>query len=232
MADERGIDGRDPYDLQDTECARLAERFNALDESAWSAPSGCEGWSRRDLLAHLVAVEEYFSACLAGTVAALMARYAATGAASLDDFNAAGVAAAGDANGPALLADWLARNRENRAAFRAADGTDIDTSVGPYPCRLQAFHVAFEYAIHANDAGAPVSPRQFDARQDWLAGVARFALTEIKDDVRVDESEEGFVVRQGDVALDVTRDAFVAAVAGRPAEGAGAAEIDLLSLGY
>ena len=53
--------------------------------------------------------------------------------------NAVGVAAAGEASGPELLATWLERSATNRAGFRTADGTDIDTSVGPYPCRLQAF---------------------------------------------------------------------------------------------
>ena len=106
MADVAALEGLDPYELQDQECTRLASWFGRLDEAGWEAPSGCDGWSRRDLLAHLVAVEEYFEACLGGTVPALMQRYMETGAASLDDFNAAGVAAAGDAAGPALLATW------------------------------------------------------------------------------------------------------------------------------
>ena len=230
MADERGLEGRDPYDLQDAECARLDARLAGLDEAAWAAPSGCEGWSRRDLAAHLVAVEEYFSACLDGTVADLMARYAETGAASLDDFNAAGVAAAGDATGPELLGTWRERNALNRAGFRANDGRDIDTSVGAYPARLQAFHVAFEYAIHADDADAPVADGEVDARQDWLAGVARFALTEIKQDVSVDEADGRFLVRQGDNEAEFSRDAFVAGVAGRSGDDDQAT--DLLDLGY
>lgn len=231
MADERGLEGRNPYDLQDAECARLDAWFGGLSDAGWAAPSGCDGWSRRDLLAHLVAVEEYFSACLDGTVADLMARYAATGATSLDEFNAAGVAAAGEATGPELLEIWRARNGENRAGFRAADGQDIDTSVGPYPGRLQAFHVAFEYAVHADDAGAPVTDAERSARQAWLADVARFALTEVKEDVRVEETGDGFVVRQGDDEAVCSLDAFVAGVSGR-GEDLDHAAADLLSLGY
>jgi uncharacterized protein (TIGR03083 family) len=33
---------------------RFADRIESLDESAWNAASWCEGWSMRDVLAHLV----------------------------------------------------------------------------------------------------------------------------------------------------------------------------------
>lgn len=231
MADVSALAALDPYDLQDAECTRLSVHFASLDAAGWAEPSGCEGWSVRDLLGHLVAVEEYFAACLSWGVGDLMQRYAATGAGSLDEFNAAGVAASKGIEPAELLATWHERNAANRAGFRAADGQDIDTSVGAYPARLQAFHVAFEYAIHAQDAGAHVAPDERGARQDWLAAVARFALTEVKPDVEVVAGSGGFVVSEGTSSATLTRDDFVAGVSGRAAPGrldeAAAALVDL-----
>ena len=45
----------------------------------------------------------------------------------------------------------------NRDGFRARDGGDVDSSVGAYPARWQAFHLAFELATHADDVGVPVA---------------------------------------------------------------------------
>ncbi len=73
-----------------------------------------------------------------------------------------------------------------------------------------------------------------DARQDWLADVCTFALTEIKDDVTVSVGNDNArTVSQGDAAVTISRDDFVAGVAGRAA--AGTLEDDaaaLLGLGY
>ena len=233
MADERGLAGLDPYDLQDEECARLRSWFGGMGEGDWSTPSACEGWSRRDVLAHLVAVEEYFAACLDGSVGELLGRYLEGGASSLDEFNAAGVAASEGVGAQELLANWVHANAANRAGFRAADGTDIDTSVGPYPCRQQAFHMAFEYAVHANDVDAPVSADDRDRRQNWLAAIARFALTEVKTDVTVEDSADGFRVTRVGERATVDRDTFVAGVAGRSEQGMiDEATSQLLDLGY
>ncbi len=232
MADERGLEGLDPCDLMDRESERLADWFAGQDDAGWSTPSACEGWSRRDVLAHLVAVEEYFAACLGWTVGALMERYMKSGASSLDDFNAAGVDSAAGRSGEDLLAAWLEQNAENRAGWRAAQGGDVDTSVGGYPARLQAFHVAFEYAIHGNDVDVPVDAVERDGRQDWLARVAQFALTEVRGDTSVEPIDGGFSVTRGDETVRLDRDDFVDGVSGRAESGAlGDAEA-LLDLGY
>jgi uncharacterized protein (TIGR03083 family) len=235
MPDERGLSGLSPYDLQDIECARLAGWFAALGGNEWSVPSRCEGWSRRDMLAHLVAVEEYFAACLDRSVAQLMHRYTEAGATSVDEFGAAGVANAAGRSPDDLLASWIAANERNRAGFRAADRTDIDSSVGPYPARLQAFHVAFEYAIHANDVDAPLGETEREGRQHWLAGVAQFALTELKPDLRVDISDTDVIVRTSDDSdtIEIGIDTFVDGVSRRLApEALDAAVGALLDLGY
>ena len=49
------------------------------------------------------------------------------------------------------------RRPSNREAFRARDGGNVDSSVGDYPARWQAFHLAFELATHADDVEVPVT---------------------------------------------------------------------------
>jgi uncharacterized protein (TIGR03083 family) len=233
MADFSSLDGLDPYDLQDSECARLRGWFDSLDDAAWDVASGCEAWTRRDVLAHLLAVEEYFASCLAGSVAELMVRYSESGMATVADFGLIGVAGAAGKSGPELLELWTSASALNRAGFRDADGTDIDSSVGTYPGRLQAFHVAFEYGVHANDVDAPVDPTDCDNRQHWLASVGRFAITEIKEHLHIRVDEDRWTVTEGDTSFELNRDQFIAGVAARPATAAlepGAAA--LLDPGY
>lgn len=233
MADERGLEGFDPYDLQDVEATRIGDWVGQFDEEDLAAPSGCEGWTRRDLLAHLLATEDYHLACLSGTVRELFERLTSAGATSLDEFNAAGIAQHVDTPTEELFAAWRRQNESSRAGFRAADGTDIDSSVGSYPARAQAFHVAYELAIHADDMDAPVGDDESDHRQRWLAGVSRFALTEVKEDVLVEQSGDGFVVRQGERETIFDRDSFISGVSGRAgASPLDAADAELLSLGY
>lgn len=233
MADLSSLDGLDPYDLQDSECARLRGWFDSLDDAAWAVPSACEAWTRRDVLAHLVAVEEYFASCLAGTVAELMGRYSESGMTTLADFGLMGVAASAGKSGPELLELWTAANGQNRAGFRGVDGTDIDSSVGTYPGRLQAFHVAFEYGIHANDVDALVEPDEHVGRQRWLASVGQFAITEIKEHLDIRTEDDRLIVTEGDTSFTLNRDQFIAGVAARPETAALETEVAaILDPGY
>jgi hypothetical protein len=155
------------------------------------------------------------------------------GANSLDEFNEAGVALYADTSTVEMLVAWRRQSADSRAGFRAADGTDIDSSIGSYPGRSQAFHVAYELAIHADDMGAPIGADESDDRQRWLAGVSRFALTERKDDVSVERSGDGFVVRQGDRTTNFDRASFIAGVSDRAAPSPPSeADAEMLSLGY
>ena len=100
---------------------------------------------------------------------------------------------------PELLATWRTRAAENREAFRDRDGGDVDSSVGAYPARWQAFHLAFELAIHADDVGAPVADTEAAGRTQWLAQFGRFALKETKPDTETEAHDGRTRVRGGDV---------------------------------
>lgn len=233
MADRSELESLDPYDLLDREASRIAAWVEQLDEGGLAEASACEGWSRRDVLSHLLATEEYHHACLSGRVAELMERLMGTGASSLDEINAMGVAAHSGRPVDEVLTEWKEQNAETRAGLRAADGTDIDSTIGSYPARDQAFHVAYELAIHADDMGVPVVPEEAADRLQWMAGVSRFTLTDVKDDVSVERSGAGYTVRQGDVEATFDRETFVAGVSGRVEAGAlTEPDRELLSLGY
>lgn len=204
MTDDHELEGLDPYVLLDVEAARIHNHLRSLSAAGWSAPSRCEGWSVRDVLAHLTATERYHQACLAGEVQALFAEGAEAGMTSLEDWNEAGVRAF-DGIAPAeILERWRSLDSETREGFRAAEGKDIDSSVGAYPGRWQAFHVASELATHADDMGVPVAASEAAVRTAWRARVSRFALAEAKPEISV-SVERGVTTVTGEgheVAVD------------------------------
>jgi uncharacterized protein (TIGR03083 family) len=176
MTDDRDLDRLDPYDLMDAETARLDRHFVGLDETGWARPSRCDGWSVRDVLAHLVASEQYNAACLDGRVGDLLGTLGARGATDLPSANELGIRDLNDRSTEQLIAEWRAANAATRSGFRARDGGDVDSSIGPYPARWQAFHLAFELAVHADDVGVPVTAGEADARLAWQTRFGRFAL--------------------------------------------------------
>jgi uncharacterized protein (TIGR03083 family) len=92
MTDDRELAGLDPFALLDTEAGRLDAYLSGLGESGWKRASRCAGWTVRDVLGHLTAGEDYHRACLDGTVASFLARFAGGGGTDLDSVNALGVA--------------------------------------------------------------------------------------------------------------------------------------------
>lgn len=209
------LEGFDPYDAIDQEAARLHAYLVDLDGDAWMAPTRCAGWNARDLLGHLRATEDYFQACVQGTVAELLGELAGRGATDVTSFNAVGIAAYADEPVDALIESWAAVNADTRARFRSADGGDVDTSVGPYPCRWQAFHVAAELATHADDLGVPVPVDVQPARTEWRTAFSRFALKEAKPEATARTSGGTTRVSVGDVEADLANADLVELVMGR-----------------
>jgi uncharacterized protein (TIGR03083 family) len=232
MVDDRDLEGMDPYDLMEQESGRIDEFYAGLDAAAFKRPTRCEGWDTRDVLAHLAASEEYNTACLEGTVAAFMAALAAKGATDLSTANDIGIHELDDRSTDELLALWRARITENRERLRKRDGDDIDSSVGAYSARWQAFHLAFELATHADDVGVPVRANEEPARTAWQARFARFALKEGKPDLQVEASAHGTHVRGNNVDVDLPDAVFVQAAAARLPDGSGVDEaaVELLSV--
>ena len=172
MVDDADLHGLDPYDLMDGEAARLDRFFVGLDAKAWSQPSRCADWSVRDVLAHLLSSEQYNAACLDGSVAELLAAMGARGATDLPSANELGIRELDDRSTKQLIDQWRTANAQTREGFRERDAGDIDSSVGAYPARWQAFHLAFELATHADDVGVPVD-RAGSGRPYGMASTVR-----------------------------------------------------------
>jgi uncharacterized protein (TIGR03083 family) len=215
VTDDSELAGLDPFDLLDHEAARLDAHFSKLTEAEWSQPSRCKGWSVRDVLAHLVSSEDYHRACLDGEVAALLGRLAAQGGTDLDSANAVGIVALAGRTPAELLTEWRTENAATRRRFRERGGGTVDTSIGEYPCRWQAFHVASELATHADDVFVAVEPEERDARRGWRACVSRFALAEAKPEVAVTVEGGRTRVRVDEVEVEVDDDELIEGVAAR-----------------
>ena len=217
--DDHELVGMDPHDILAREAARLDAHFAALveagDDDEWARPSRCEGWDVRDVLAHLDATEEYHRACLDGTVSALMASMGEKGATDLDSANAIGIAERSGLAPAVLLDDWRARNAVDRADLRARGDGDVDSSVGAYPARWQAWHLAAELATHADDAWVPETEEEAPARRAWRATFGRAELSETRPDVTTTPTVGGTRVRGEGVDAVVDDVTFVEAVAHR-----------------
>jgi uncharacterized protein (TIGR03083 family) len=206
--------GLDPIALLDRETARVDEFYSGLSREDWSAPTRCADWNRKELLAHLATIEDYTRAGLADATGELLEE------AGGGDFNAWGVAQRAGLTAPGLLAEWreLAKQTHSRLRERGTDGL-IDTAVGPYPVARQAFYLASEYAIHADDAGVPVTDDEREARLEWRVRFARVALAEADHGVVLDLADCGQVVRLGENEAFLDDGTFVEAASGRLVPG-------------
>jgi uncharacterized protein (TIGR03083 family) len=215
VTDDAELRGLDPFDLLDQESVRLAAYLSGLPASRWSAPSRCPGWSVRDVVAHLAASEDYHHACLAGTVRAFTEDVEARGGTDLARANELGIADRAALTPEQLVAAWRAADADTCRGCRERGDALIDTSIGDYPSRWQAFHVAGELAVHADDIFVPITEAERDARRAWRTRFSRFALREAKPelDVRVEAGRTRVVGDGVDVTVD--DDELVEAVAGR-----------------
>lgn len=210
--DESEITGLDPFDALDQAAARLDSFMAGLSGAAWDVPSACAGWSVRDVMAHLASGERYHQACLDGRVSELLAEMGERGATDVASFNDLLMSDVAGRSGPELLEDWRVVDAETRRRFRERGDGMVDTSVGDYPNRLQAFHIALELATHADDVGAPPA----DGEREWRTRFSRFALAESKPELVVAAGADGRTRIEGpDGVLEVDDDVLIAGVAAR-----------------
>jgi uncharacterized protein (TIGR03083 family) len=192
MIDDSELRDLDPFGLLDAEARRLDGFFASLHGDDWLKPTRCRGWRRRELLAHLAASEEYNHATLDDSLAPLLERAKQAGAASLDAFNEWGVRQRAQRSVEELLDEWRSASGDTRRRIRERgwDGS-LSTMVGPYPAGLQAFHLAQEFAVHADDMSVPVADGERRLRGTWQARFARFTVREYGREVEVTAGAEG-----------------------------------------
>ena len=114
-----------------------------------------------------------------------------------------------------LIDEWRTATAQTRKGYRERDGGDIDSSVGAYPARWQAFHLAFELATHADDVGVPVTAQEAAGRTAWQAQFGRFALKELNADLEIKAGNGTTQVRGDGIDVEVPDAVFVQAVAAR-----------------
>ncbi len=116
-----------------------------------------------------------------------------------------------------VLQEWEARQELVRRGWGkiGVDGS-IPTSVGRYPLRLQIWHLAREYAIHADDIEVPLSPRERREQLRWRAAFGLFAAKEEDEPVDAElRGDEAFLRQDGAVhRLDL--EMFIAYLTNRP----------------
>jgi uncharacterized protein (TIGR03083 family) len=212
------VAGYDPFGIFDAEAARLVGFFGSLGGGAWRRPSRCAGWSVRDVLAHLAGQEAYNHACLDGDLGGFFAWLRREGVAGegFGEFNEWCVRTRRQVPVGEVLAEWRAANARTRQRMRllGREGT-LQTSAGPYPAGLQAFHYASELATHADDVGVPVSPAEEGGRTRWRAVFGAFALGEQGRPVRVELAGRTVRISGGGQGAELSEHDFAEATVGR-----------------
>ena len=135
----------DPVDLLDQECERLERFFEDLADAGkaeWSRETRCIGWGPREVLSHLAGADSYHLAGIEDRLNPLLEEAGKAGVTGIDSFNLWQVTSRADRSAGEVLDEWRGLNRAMRAGFRrlGSDGM-VASMVGPYPARLQAFHV-------------------------------------------------------------------------------------------
>ena len=87
--------------------------------------------------------------------------------------------------------------------------------IGPYPARMQAFHVVNHAATHADDMGVPVDPADAAARLAWRVAVCEFGLSEADSPVELERAPDANRVRVGGAEAVLTDQELVEAVNAR-----------------
>jgi uncharacterized protein (TIGR03083 family) len=201
----------DPFPAYDAEIRRLRRHLHGLDPAGWRRKSHCAGWSVQDVVAHLCTDELYNEACLDGTLNDLEFP------GSLNAWNELGVRQRRHLTAAEVLAEWERRQRRVRRAWgRIGVRGKIPTSIGPYPLRLQVWHLAQEYAIHSDDIEVPVPARSRAARAAWRVDFGLFAATEEGEPVAARVRNGRVELTKGRQRHQLDPESFIAFLTDRP----------------
>ncbi len=218
MVDTSDVSDLDPFDLMDKESERLYNFFSSLSDEQWTPNTRCEGWRRREIVAHLAGSDTYHTACLDDTIKELFEEGAKSGATGRDGFNAWQVDKRADRSADEVLEEWWTLNSDVRRRMRerGRDGS-MSSSVGPYPVGLMGFHLTNEYATHYDDMDGPVPESEIPQRTSNRAKIAMFAVKEAGRG-EVEKPGDKYLFRAGDEEIELSEHDFVEGVTARLAE--------------
>jgi uncharacterized protein (TIGR03083 family) len=202
---------KDPFSTLDSEINRLNTFLTSLDPQDWKSPTRCEGWSIRDMVAHLDSDEEYNEACLNDTVKTFIANFT-----SLDDFNDRQIQKRAHLSHEEILHRWRDRQAYVRKKWEELGlKAKIPTFIGPYPLHAQIWHITSEYATHADDMGVPVPPPDQNPRLMWRFQFAAFAVQEKKSPPGIARKGNRMMIFSDEHRLSLSEEDFVSAVSAR-----------------
>jgi hypothetical protein len=116
-----------------------------------------------------------------------------------------------------VLQEWEARQALVRRAWGELGlQAAIDTSIGRYPLRLQVWHLAREYAIHADDIRVPVPESERRSRLRWRIAFGLFAAREEGDPVNAELHANQVHLRKNGKVHRLEHETFVAYLTNRP----------------
>jgi uncharacterized protein (TIGR03083 family) len=201
----------DPFSALDSEITRLNAFLTGLRQEDWRAPTGCEGWSIRDMVAHLDSDEEYNEACLNDNLDTLMADFS-----DLDGFNDRQIRKRSHLSNEEILRQWRDRQAMVRRAWENLGlNARIKTLIGLYPLRAQIWHITSEYATHADDMGVEVPADEQQARLQWRVQFSAFAVQEVGDQPGLERRGNRMIISLRNHRLSLSLEDFVAAVSAR-----------------
>lgn len=201
----------DPFLTLDQEVARIQSYLDSLKPEEWKKPTRCEGWTVRDLVAHLDSGEEYNEVCLKGTVADFISGYK-----DFDTFNSQMIKNRADLSNEEILEQWINRQARVREAWaKLGLGAKIQTAIGPYSLHSQIWHIISEYATHGDDMGVFVGEEEGEFRLMWRVQFSLFAVQEKKNPPGLERTDDVIIVTVEDHRIALTDEDFVAAVSAR-----------------
>jgi hypothetical protein len=165
------------------------------------------------VVAHLCDDEVYNEACLDGTFDEL------DFSGGLDASNQRGVRRRRRMTAEAVREEWERRQRRVRRAWgRIGLQGKIETAgAGLYPLRLQVWHLAREYAIHADDIEVPVPARARERRARWRIAFGLFAAREEGSPIDARARPDGSVLlRRRGRRVPLDAESFIAYMTARP----------------
>jgi uncharacterized protein (TIGR03083 family) len=201
----------DPFLTLDQEVARIQSFLDSLKPEEWKKPTRCEGWTVRDLVAHLDSAEEYNEACLKGTVGDFISGYK-----DFDTFNAQMIQIRANLSNKEIYEQWTTRQANVREAWAEIGlGANIQTSIGPYPLHSQIWHITSEYATHGDDMGVFVGEDEAEFRLMWRVQFSLFAVQEKENPPGLERTDDIIIVTVENNRMAFTDEDFVAAVSAR-----------------
>lgn len=151
---------------------RLGSILASLDEAQWAAPSRCAGWSVRDVTAHLVSTNQFWTFSIGAALAGEPTRFLAT----FDPVaSPAELVDATRAQLPAEALDQLTSTTAELAAVveRVEDWSVLgEAPPGHVPLRAVALHALWDGWIHERDIVEPLGLEPVEEPDEVIASLA------------------------------------------------------------